>query len=391
MSSERAILLISDRFDRSCDLAQRLARLCTCRTIRLGEQDGDAGPVAVFVTDVRLRRPPAVQQVRSLLSHLGASVTPIVAMLRDDSHLERVQAAAIGATCFLPSNASDAEIFAALAPAIGLATPQSIPAENTTPAQNVEQTRIHFGNLFGAAALGEPVSRTEVDNSTASVMAAIAEGGIRQWLEIVWAYDDATYQHCMLVTGLAAAFASSLHFTWNDQRHVIRGALLHDIGKAQIPRGILNKPAALSPEELVIMRTHAGIGYEILREQGGYEPDILEVVLRHHELLDGSGYPDGLAGAQIRDLVRLVTICDIYAALIERRAYRNPMIPTQAFQILQEMEGKLEGVLVKAFAPVAEKSAGTGRSLERAIALQAAKSVPDDLSAAVSALGSRAT
>ena len=65
-----------------------------------------------------------------------------------------------------------------------------------------------------------------------------------------------------------------------------------------------------------IMRTHARIGYDLLRGQGEYEPEILEVVLRHHELLDGSGYPDGFAGAQINDLVRLVTICDDLPAMI---------------------------------------------------------------------------
>ena len=106
-----------------------------------------------------------------------------------------------------------------------------------------------------------------------------------------------------------------------------------------------------------IMRTHARIGYDLLRGQGEYEPEILEVVLRHHELLDGSGYPDGFAGAQINDLVRLVTICDVYAALIERRAYKQAMNPASALKILEKMEGKLEGVLVRAFSQVAEDSA----------------------------------
>jgi HD-GYP domain-containing protein (c-di-GMP phosphodiesterase class II) len=103
------------------------------------------------------------------------------------------------------------------------------------------------------------------------------------------------------------------------------------------------------------MRTHVTIGYELLREQGNYEPELLDVVLRHHELLDGSGYPDGLSGSQINDLVRLVTICDIYAALIEHRPYRPVTKPAEAFKALQEMEGKLEGALVRAFAQVAEK------------------------------------
>jgi HD-GYP domain-containing protein (c-di-GMP phosphodiesterase class II) len=74
-------------------------------------------------------------------------------------------------------------------------------------------------------------------------------------------------------------------------------------------------------------------------------------------LLDGSGYPDGLVGPQINDLVRLVTICDVYAALIERRRYKQAMEPAAAFKILKEMEGKLEGALVRAFSQVAESAA----------------------------------
>jgi HD-GYP domain-containing protein (c-di-GMP phosphodiesterase class II) len=66
-------------------------------------------------------------------------------------------------------------------------------------------------------------------------------------------------------------------------------------------------------------------------------------------------YPDGLAGPQISDLVRLVTICDIYAALIEHRSYKGTMEPAPAFKILLEIGGKLEGVLVRAFAGVAER------------------------------------
>jgi putative nucleotidyltransferase with HDIG domain len=225
------------------------------------------------------------------------------------------------------------------------------------PAHNIEQARFQFGTIYNAAARGERVSRTSIDNATASAMAAIAEGGIRQWLDVVWTYDEATYQHCLLVTGLAAAFAASLQFTRTDQENVTRAALLHDLGKAKIPLAILNKSEALTSEVTVIMRSHARIGYELLRAQGEYEPEILEVVLRHHELLDGSGYPDGLAGRQINDLVRLVTICDVYAALIERRAYKQAMEPALAFKVLQGMEGKLEDALVRAFSHVAERSA----------------------------------
>ena len=357
MSSDRAILLISDRPDRSQELARRLGGLCTCRATGLYEHESTGGLVTAVVTDVGFRHHSDIERLHHLLSKPRASAAPIVAILRDDSYLQRVQAAAVGATFLFPANVSVSEIFSALAPVIRSLIPRVGPTTSLAPAQNIEQARLHFEAIFNAIARGEGVSRTSVDNATTSVMAAIAAGGIRQWLEVVWTYDEATYQHCLLVTGLAAEFAAGLQFARSDQEHVTRAALLHDLGKARIPLAILNKSGALTSEEAAIMRTHARIGYELLSQQGDYEPELLEVVLRHHELLDGSGYPDGLAGPQISDLVRLVTICDVYAALIERRSYKQAMEPAPAFKILQEMENKLEGALVRAFAQVAKRSA----------------------------------
>lgn len=318
-----------------------------------------ASPLVAIVIDVDFRGPQVIERLRRLVSKPHDAGTPIVTLLRHDGRGERVQAAALGAASILlphTSNSEIATVVGSLLPTSPVTLQRAAPAD-LTPAQNLEQAGQQFETLFHAAGRGEPVSRAIVEEATDSVMAAITDGGVRQWLEVVWSYDDATYQHCMLVTGLAAEFASSLRFTPNDQKHLIRGALLHDVGKAQIPLAILNKPARLTAEELEVMRTHAAIGYDLLSKQGHYEPELLEVVLRHHEMLDGSGYPGGLAGRQISDLVRLTTICDIYAALIERRPYKQPMQPARAFQILEEMGDKLERALVRAFARVAENSA----------------------------------
>ncbi len=80
---------------------------------------------------------------------------------------------------------------------------------------------------------------------------------------------------------------------------------------------------------------------------------VLDGVRHHHEYLDGSGYPDGLKAPAISDLVRLLTISDIFAALIELRPYRPPMSRQDAYKILRSMDGKLETSLVKAFRDVA--------------------------------------
>ena len=80
---------------------------------------------------------------------------------------------------------------------------------------------------------------------------------------------------------------------------------------------------------------------------------MLDVILHHHELLDGSGYPDGLRGNQISDIVRLITIVDIYAALVEKRAYRLPFTHAKAFAMMEAMGDKLDQHLLQAFRPVA--------------------------------------
>lgn len=353
-----AILLIADRPESGRKLVPQLEHLGECRVIGLDEQERGAGAWAAIVTDVDFRSSHQVECLRRLLSKPRAAGTPVLALLRHDGHGERVQAGALGAASLLPPRSSPAEIAAALSALIQTSsTAQEAAPADLPPAENIKQAGLLFGDLFRAAGSGEPVSRKVVEEATDSVMAAISEGGIKQWLELVWTYDDVTYQHCMTVTGLAAEFAGSLQFSQNDQKHLIRGALLHDVGKAKIPLAILNKPGRLAPDELQIMRTHAAIGFELLHRQGHYEPELLEVVHRHHELLDGSGYPGGLSGSQINDLVRLTTICDIYAALIERRPYKQPMQPAQAFQILDGMGDKLEPALVRAFARVAENSA----------------------------------
>jgi HD-GYP domain-containing protein (c-di-GMP phosphodiesterase class II) len=139
----------------------------------------------------------------------------------------------------------------------------------------------------------------------------------------------------------------------DDQRRLTRAALLHDVGKAFVATAILDKQGKLTETEVAEVRDHPRRGYDALATQGGFPPEMLDVVLHHHELLDGSGYPDGLSGSEISDIVRLTTIVDIYAALVEKRAYRMPFTHAKAFSIMEGMGGKLDQQLLQAFRPVA--------------------------------------
>ncbi|MDP4025264.1 HD domain-containing protein [Methylobacterium sp. NEAU 140] len=197
-----------------------------------------------------------------------------------------------------------------------------------------------------------PITPVLVENGTDLVERAIRESGIRDWIRAVRAFDDATHQHCLLVAGLAAAFAARLGLGPAERYRLTRAALLHDVGKIHVPSAILNKPGKLDPGEMALVRLHPEQGEAMLAGQG-FPPEVLAVVRSHHEMLDGSGYPDGLSGAAIPDLVRLVTVCDIYGALIERRPYKPPMAAERACAILKDMTGRLDPVLVDAFLSVA--------------------------------------
>jgi HD-GYP domain-containing protein (c-di-GMP phosphodiesterase class II) len=123
-----------------------------------------------------------------------------------------------------------------------------------------------------------------------------------------------------------------------------------------IPVTILEKPGALDANEMAIMKKHPEYGVEALKG-ADLQPEMIDIVLHHHEYLDGSGYPHGLAAHEICDLVRIMTIVDIYSALIEHRAYRPAMPYRKAYDILREMGAKLDQDLVRAFISVTKAAA----------------------------------
>jgi HD-GYP domain-containing protein (c-di-GMP phosphodiesterase class II) len=149
------------------------------------------------------------------------------------------------------------------------------------------------------------------------------------------------------------SFGRFLGFHAADKQRMASAGLLHDLGKARIPVEILEKPTPLCETEIDVMRAHPELGFAALRDAPGLHPEMLDVVLHHHEYLDGSGYPHGLQANEIPDLVRTVTIADIYGALIERRPYRAPMSGAEAYQVLQDMGPKLDRDLVRAFRSLA--------------------------------------
>jgi putative nucleotidyltransferase with HDIG domain len=208
-------------------------------------------------------------------------------------------------------------------------------------------------SMFSRVLTGQRVDVAEVRNAASKIADAVGESGFSHWLETVRRHHEGTYQHCLLVTGTAAAFGLGLGLARADMERLYTAAMFHDVGKAKIPSAVLDKPGRLDDQERTLIETHPAAGYDALKGTDGISLEILDAVRHHHEYLDGSGYPDGLGAAGITDLVRVLTISDIFAALIEDRRYKPSMPRTQAFDILAGMRGKLEMPLVAAFKNVA--------------------------------------
>jgi hypothetical protein len=117
------------------------------------------------------------------------------------------------------------------------------------------------------------------------------------------------------------------------------GGLLHDIGKLSVPERILKKPAALDDEEFAAIKQHPGRGVRLLRELGGFAAGIHELVHSHHERLDGKGYPRGLADCDLGLDTRILTVCDVYDALVSPRVYRDAWTHDAALALLRDETG----------------------------------------------------
>lgn len=341
------MLLITDRVETSGSLERVLALWGSCVVAEVnGAPLGDRSRPQFVLTDIDLLRRASVMAAREMLASVHAEGQPHLCLLREGSARAAVQANAIGATDTLSSDASSATLREKIGEMLGKGGPLR---DATELRRDVSTAVVALSDMLAAAAAGKPLPLDAIDRGVLAINRAAAGNSLDDWLALVRGHDDMTYQHCLLVSGLAGAFGSHLGFCEEDRKLLTCAAVLHDVGKARIPLDILQKDGGLTVAERDIVRRHPAFGYDMLVAQGGFRRDVLAAVLSHHEYLDGSGYPNGLRGGEISDLVRMVTICDVYGALIERRSYKPALLPGEAFGILSTMTGKLDPALLRAF------------------------------------------
>jgi putative nucleotidyltransferase with HDIG domain len=153
------------------------------------------------------------------------------------------------------------------------------------------------------------------------------------------AKDASTEEHTRRVATLAVEIGEQLGLTPGRLRSLAIGGLLHDIGKLSIPDAILQKPGPLDDDEYRVVKQHPERGRELLNELGGFDESVRRLVLDHHERLDGSGYPRGLRQDELDLATRILAACDVYDALVSRRAYRPAWSREQALTLLRDESG----------------------------------------------------
>lgn len=158
------------------------------------------------------------------------------------------------------------------------------------------------------------------------------------FVKTIEAKDPYTEQHSNRVTEIAAAIGSKMGCTQDDIEVLKTAGRLHDIGKIGIRDGILLKPSRLTDDEYREIKTHPEIGAKIVGQLGLWRRE-QEIIRCHHERFDGKGYPDGIAGAKIPFLARILSVADVYDAVASDRAYRKKMDRQDAIDIIRKGYG----------------------------------------------------
>ena len=337
------LCVVTDLPSKEAAIRRQLDGICDFHCMDF-DQIGGNEPAQHLLLDVDLGRNGRARDLKDWLSRRPKDAK-VVFVIDKTSHLQSIQATALGATGILHRPFAGTVVVEMLLGDADLASSAAGDPVDYVPGTGEAAGALR--NIFGSACRGTPLDMTAISAAGEAVVRRMEAHGLGSWLDTVRRHHSQTYQHCLIVTGMTAAFAQHLKFSRSDQQRMLLGAMLHDIGKARIPLAILEKPASLTRDEATTMSKHPEYGLEALEASPEVNEEQRDIVIHHHEYLDGSGYPHGLRGSEISDPVRIVTVCDVFGALLERRAYRPPLPAARAYRILLDMGDKLDRHLVR--------------------------------------------
>lgn len=215
----------------------------------------------------------------------------------------------------------------------------------------IDRSREAVVDMFSAARLGRAVQVRKMVTLARTIGASI-ERDSKALINLVRLKekDEYTYLHSVAVCALMINFARHIGLDPQEIEDLGVAGLLHDVGKVAVSEEILNKPGALSKIEMRTVRSHPLAGHRLLESSPGVPDAALELCLRHHEKMDGSGYPGGLKGEELSLFARMGAICDVYDAVTSNRPYKSAWTPCEALTAMQTWAGHFDPSLLDRFA-----------------------------------------
>jgi len=211
---------------------------------------------------------------------------------------------------------------------------------------------VTFQYLLGALLKSEERAR-ELEVRT-NQLASFQVGMLSALLRTLDLRDQMTARHSAAVARYSRAIAQRAGFSKREEELVHIAALLHDIGKFILPDRILKANVPLTDEDWMLIRRHPQQGARVVSSLDGYGP-VAEIILAHHERIDGKGYPRGLEGDEIPELARIISVADTYDVMTARDSYRTPTSSYEAIQELRRVAGKqLDARFVEVFIELLE-------------------------------------
>ncbi len=233
---------------------------------------------------------------------------------------------------------------------------------------------ITFQYLLGALLVSQ--ERAEELELRSKQLASFQVGMLSAMLRTLDLRDQMTARHSAAVARYSRAIAQRAGYSRREEELVHIAALLHDIGKFILPDRILKANVPLTDEDWMLIKRHPQQGARVVSSLDGYGP-VAEIILAHHERIDGKGYPRGLVGDEIPELARIISVADTYDVMTARDSYRTPMSSYDAIQELRRVAGKqLDARLVEVFIELLEGKDvsfqhGEAADFEKELALEA--------------------
>jgi putative nucleotidyltransferase with HDIG domain len=233
---------------------------------------------------------------------------------------------------------------------------------------------VTFQYLLGQLLLSQ--QRAEELERRSKQLASFQVGMLSAMLRTLDLRDQMTARHSAAVARYSRAIAQRAGLSRQEEELVHIAALLHDIGKFILPDRILKANVPLTDEDWMLIRRHPQQGARVVSSLDGYGP-VAEIILAHHERIDGKGYPRGLSGDDIPELARIISVADTYDVMTARDSYRSPVSTFEAIQELRRVSGKqLDARFVEVFIELLEGKDvsfqhGEAADFEKELALEA--------------------